>query len=479
MHIKWLEWNKESFQKAKKENKPILLDIMAVWCYWCKRLDKDTYENKDVISFVNNNFIPIRVDTDKRPDINSRYNWGGWPTTAVLNKKGEIINGVMYLPYYEMLNFLEQSLNSFKKDDHIEKEFLEEKFTNKNIKLIKENIYNIIKNYYDPYFGGFGNDNKFPNHNILNLLLSTFEIDSSKEMLIKTLKDMAEGEIFDKEEGGFYRYSTQQDWSSPHYEKLLDDNSRLLNVYLEVYNLTKIEKFKDISIKTIGFIINNFLNKKQGFFYASQDADEEYSKLKLNQRINSKKPYVDKTLFLDFNCYTIISFLTAHKILDKEEYKKIAIKTLEFLINNLVNKNGVLHYFDNKSNPPYLLKNSFLLINALMETKDKNYINLAEKLTKSTISNFLNKKENTFFDIKDSEDSFGYLKIKRTDIDDNSLAITVLLKIFNITKNKYYFDFAEKALLGIKNKINSNSISSVYFAQAIINYEKIKQLNGI
>ena len=465
--IKWLDWSKNSFQKSKKENKPIILDIMAVWCYWCKRLEQDTYEKEQVINFVNKNFIPIRVDTDKRPDINNRYNLGGWPTTAVLNLKGELISGAMYLPPSQMIDFLEDALSRFNKNITVEKEIINEKtFENNSLEELKNKILNSIKSLYDSRFGGFGYDQKFPHHNVIEFLLTTCEKDKeSKEILIKTLTSMADGDIFDKEESGFFRYSTQQDWSQPHYEKLLDDNARLLKTYSIAYKLTNINKFKETALKLISFISNNFL-AKQGFFYASQDADEEYYGLSLSERRKIKPPHIDKTLFTDFNCYAINSFFTASEILKDKELEKKALKCLNFLIKNLLKSKGINNLYDKKSDNLFLLKNQLLFISSLLESNKKEYIKLAESLIKKVISNF-GTKEKTFYDILDSKNNFGYLKIRKIDLEENSLAIKVLLKLFEKTKNKKYYEFANKTIKSIKLRVNPGSIFSASFAEII------------
>ncbi len=114
--IEWMEWEKESFKKAKRDNKPILLDIFGVWCHWCHVADKTTYADKDVIKIVNENFIPVKVDTDKRPDINQRYNQGGWPTTAFLTSKGRLIGGGTYFQPQEFKLLLFRVSEFYKKN---------------------------------------------------------------------------------------------------------------------------------------------------------------------------------------------------------------------------------------------------------------------------------------------------------------------------------------------------------------------------
>ena len=115
MSINWQEWSSKAFAQAKKEKKPVLLAISAVWCHWCHTMDKETYAHPAIIKEINTSFIPVRVDTDLRPDINERYNLGGWPTTAVLRADGTLVTGVLYLPPDQLISFLAQAKEQAKK----------------------------------------------------------------------------------------------------------------------------------------------------------------------------------------------------------------------------------------------------------------------------------------------------------------------------------------------------------------------------
>ncbi len=105
--INWREFSKEAFQEAKEKDIPVLLSLSASWCHWCHVMDKTSYSDEGIVDFINNNFIPVRVDSDKRPDINDRYNMGGWPTTAFLTPEGNLMTGGTYIPPEEMKNILE------------------------------------------------------------------------------------------------------------------------------------------------------------------------------------------------------------------------------------------------------------------------------------------------------------------------------------------------------------------------------------
>src|SRR3990172_3102857 len=205
--MNWFDWGKEAFLKAKKEEKPSLLGISAKWCHWCHTMDRLTYSNATVLEFINKNFVPVCVDTDERPDINDRYNVGGWPTTAVLAHDGEIVSAATYIPPEHMVKFLEDAIDRFKK--YKPKKSGKEKPL-KPLPFDQEYFWKMIKSFYDPINGGFGLEPKFPHHEILGYLvwriMKLKDKDASK-MLDFTLSKMLKGEIFDSA-GGFFRYAT-------------------------------------------------------------------------------------------------------------------------------------------------------------------------------------------------------------------------------------------------------------------------------
>ena len=164
--IKWLSWSKESFEKAAREKNPILLDIHGVWCHWCHIIDQRTYSDPDVIKIVNDKFVPIRVDTDKRPDVNKRYNQGGWPSTVFLAPNGQIITGTTYIPADTLKDIMLKVIDAFKeiKTADIKLENKRLKIDNNaelNEKIIEKIMENMLDNF-DFDYGGFGVQPKFP-----------------------------------------------------------------------------------------------------------------------------------------------------------------------------------------------------------------------------------------------------------------------------------------------------------------------------
>jgi uncharacterized protein YyaL (SSP411 family) len=300
--IHWHEWGEEAFATAQRENKPILLDIGAVWCHWCHVMDRESYDNPEIAEIVNQRFIPVKVDRDERPDIDSRYQvavssisgQGGWPLTAFLTPDGKPFYGGTYFPpddHYGRPSFKRVLLsiaNAYheKNDDVIEQAKLvegaishAESFAGKSGDFSPAVIDAIIKSalkMFDPQNGGFGSAPKFPHPAALDLLIDQY-VRSGDEQLrnvfVSTLEKMARGGVYDQLAGGFHRYSVDERWVVPHFEKMCYDNSELLKNYVHAYQATGSDFFADVARDIIRWMDEWLSDREHGGFYASQDAD--------------------------------------------------------------------------------------------------------------------------------------------------------------------------------------------------------------
>jgi len=233
-NIKWVDWDDEAFRRAKEENKPILLDISAVWCHWCHRLDSDTYSVPDIAEYIDAHFIPIRVDTDKRPDINRRYNMGGWPTTAFLTHEGRVIGGGTYIPPDQMRQVLRDIRSFWDRSQggaapQVDMPSPESIPIGLLSPTIIDEILGEVANNFDLIYGGFGSQPKFPNTEAQELALLKYHYSGNREFLRivgVTLQNAGKSGTYDREMGGFFRYSTSRDWSIPHFEKMSEDNAK-------------------------------------------------------------------------------------------------------------------------------------------------------------------------------------------------------------------------------------------------------------
>ncbi len=300
--IQWHEWGEEAFAIAQRENKPMLLDIGAVWCHWCHVMDRESYDNPEIAEIVNQHFIAVKVDRDERPDIDSRYQvavssisgQGGWPLTAFLTPDGKPFYGGTYFPpddHYGRPSFKRVLLsisNAYreKNDDVVEQAKLvegaishAESFAGKSAEFSPTVIDAIVKSalrMFDPQNGGFGSAPKFPHSAGLDLLIDQYVRTGDERLrsvFVTTLEKMALGGVYDQLAGGFHRYSVDERWIVPHFEKMCYDNSELLKNYVHAYQATGSEFFASVARDIIRWMDEWLSDREHGGFYASQDAD--------------------------------------------------------------------------------------------------------------------------------------------------------------------------------------------------------------
>src|SRR5713226_5554823 len=374
--IQWLEWGKESFDKARTSGKPILLDITGSWCHWCHVMDNTSYSDQAVIDLVNKSFIPVRVDTDKRPDVNRRYNMGGWPTTAFLDNEGRIITGGTYIPPQQLREVLRSVLdfygtNKSRIGSKLQPTRIPQAKNEALSDSITKDIATSIAVNFDIDYGGFGMEPKFPHTDALDLAMSRYRYHGEKEMLTvvnKTLEKMGRGGMYDQVEGGFFRYSTTRDWSIPHFEKMAEDNAKLLGVYLRAFRLTGNGSFKEVAEGIVGYVQAKLSDQENGGFYGSQDADEEYYKLDRQGRANAKAPSVDATFYTNYNAQFVSSYLLASVALERRDLASFGLKTLDRIMEKTQKDVGVPHYWGTEASElKGLLADHASLLHALLD----------------------------------------------------------------------------------------------------------------
>ncbi len=398
--IQWRNWGQDAFDEAKRKNKLILLSLSAVWCHWCHVMDETTYSDPGVIGFINENFIPVRVDADLRPDIDSLYNQGGWPSTAILTPEGEVISGGNYFPPEEMLGRLKRASALMRSDPAAiegrieELKTLEElrasrqeAFTGLPDKSTLDDILKQVKSSFDEKNGGFGRGQKFPSPDTIDFLLSIYAWQKDREALrivSTTLDRMAQGELFDKTEGGFFRYATKPDWSEPHYEKMLDINAGMIWNYANAALATGKKEYLRIVDETVGYVQANLYDAITGAFYGSQDADEDYYRSKNRSKLTA--PTVDKTVYTDSSSLMVSALVSAYDATGRNAYLALAIKSGDFVLKNLsAGGNGVFHDLrDRKHGLKGMLSDNALFGSALLDlynaTGEKKYLQRAKQI---------------------------------------------------------------------------------------------------
>ena len=300
--VRWHAWGEAAFSRAQAEDKPILLDIGAVWCHWCHVMDRESYEDAEIAALINEYFVAVKVDRDERPDVDARYQaavsaisgQGGWPLTAFLTPDGRPYFGGTYIPRDDrygrpgmgrVLLAMAQVWRE-RRDEALETAGSvmaaiehNESFSGRSGELtlaLVDKIAGSIVGQFDPRNGGFGSQPKFPHPAALDLLLEVAVNrgnDRAREAFTTTLEKMARGGVYDQLAGGFHRYSVDERWVVPHFEKMIYDNTELLRNYVHGYQSFVREDFLLIAKEIVAWLDATMTDRERGGFYGSQDAD--------------------------------------------------------------------------------------------------------------------------------------------------------------------------------------------------------------
>ena len=414
--VHWRTWSQATLEEARIKNRLIVLSLSAVWCHWCHVMDETTYSDETVINYINENFIPIRVDADMRPDIDTLYNQGGWPSTAILTPQGEVMSGGNYIPPEEMLGRLKRAFALFTKDSGTIQERIEELKAMKELrstaagevagapdKSVIANIVQTLKSSFDREHGGFGQGQKFPSPDSIDFLLAQYSRnhDADIERIVTlTLDRMSQSEIFDKVEGGFFRYATKPDWSEPHYEKMLDVNAGMIRNYANASLALGKKRYVKVLRETIGYVQANLYDAASGAFFGSQDAEESYYKKK--NRTRGKEPFVDRTVYADSSSLMISALIVSHDATKDKQYLDMTIKSADFLLAKLyTTSDGMFHFFrDGTPQLKGLLSDNTLAGSALLdlynETGDIRYLKPAQEIGELIINRFYDASKRRF-----------------------------------------------------------------------------------
>lgn len=462
--INWYGWGNEAFEKAKNEDKPIFLSIGYSTCHWCHVMAHESFEDTEVAKIINDNFIAIKVDREERPDIDSVYmtvcqaltNHGGWPLTIIMTPDQKPFFAGTYFPKNSRYNMpgltdILYSIITHWKDNRSKLISTSESILSEldkyyegesnNVKLTYktlENGYNQLSRDFDKKHGGFGASPKFPTpHKIMFLLryYKTHNDIKALEMAEKTLEFMYKGGLFDHIGFGFSRYSTDNKWLVPHFEKMLYDNALLIIAYLEGYETTKNEVYKNVAVKALEYVFRE-LRSENGGFYCAEDADSEgeegkyyvfnpletlevlgeedgtyfneyfditengnfegknipnliknsdfeednvrvrdLSEKVLEYRSKRMKLHKDDKILTSWNGLMIAALGKAYKVLEDERYFEYAKKAVNFIFDNLIDENKRLlaRYRDRESRHKAYLDDYAFLCFGLIELYESSF----------------------------------------------------------------------------------------------------------
>ena len=477
--IDWRPWGRAAFDRAQADDKPVLLSIAAPWCYWCHVMDETTYSDPEVQALIARSFVAVRADNDHRPDLNARYNVGGWPTTAFLTPHGGLIGGATYLPPDQFLAMLAELAAAYRADKprlYAQSRDLWQRRREQARRVaagaeiesaLTDRVSRIVAGAYDVANGGFGSEPKFPNPAIARFILHQYRVTGEPfyaAILHKTLDAMADSAMFDAVDGGFFRYSAAADWSQPQREKLLEDNVQLSRLYLDAAIILDHPRYREVAGKTIAFLLNRLHDAPRQGFRGSQGAHSDYFALDAESRAalsaapansgNAGPPPTDPSCYAGPGALTAAALLDAAWKLGRPELASIGLDVLE-RIDQLAQSGNFSHVYPDDVMPddnaaPAFLSDWTGLLAGLMQahaaTAAPRYLARAVAVAAEMVARFFDETGGGFFDIEADADAVGHLQVREKPMPENMLAVQSLLRLHHATRNDDYRQICEAAL---------------------------------
>jgi uncharacterized protein len=405
--VAWLPWSAGAFARARTERKPVLLCIATAWSESCRDMDRTSYADPAIAVLINDAFIPVRVDADRRPDVSERYSLGGWPTTAFLTPDGEVLGGGTYVARSRMPRVLDDVRAAFERGAPAPRAASPAGAvacpagSPPDADVMCERVLAA----YDDQHGGFGAAGKFPHTAPLHLAMARYRrsADARLETIVTTTLDaMGWGALYDEADGGFFRYAATRDWRQPHREKTLEVNAQLLRAYAEAADVFAIARFGERAADVVRYVQGFLADPLDGGWYGSQRAGDG----------------VDTTLYADANAITASAMLRASALFDDASLRDVAIASLERVLLACYRPgHGVAHYFDGAPHVRGLLGDQITMAAAQLDAFDATgnvvYEMMAEELAHYAVREMWDTEGGGFFDRATAEDSeVGLMRVR-------------------------------------------------------------------
>jgi len=550
--VNWYPWGEEALEKAKRENKLLIISIGYAACHWCHVMEEESFENETVAKFMNDNFVAIKVDREERPDIDRIYmdavqlltGRGGWPLNAIALPDGRPIYGGTYFPRENWLSTLSRILN-YVKENPEKAEEQADALTNgvRKTEIITLNeqepsfsindlnsVFSVWQKGIDMVNGGQKGAPKFPMPSGFQFLLHYNYLtgnDLAYDSIENSLTKMAEGGIYDQIGGAFARYSVDDIWKVPHFEKMLYDNAQLVSLYSTAYQQSKNPLYKTIVMETLTFV-NRELTSPDGLFYSSLDADSDGEEGKfyiwkqseleetlghraadlieyynvtgagnwedgknilyvtgseqkpdnldqmkselLKARSKRIRPALDDKVLTAWNALMIKAYADSYRVFDIDEYLEKAENAAYFILENVKTEEGRLNrtFKDGKSSINGFLDDYAFTIEAFITlyeaTFDESWLLSAEDLLSYTLEHFYNSENGMFYYTSDLDPE---LIARKMEVVDNVIYSSNSQMARNLYKLGHYFynnDYLSKSETMLNNVKNSALNGSLYFA---------------
>lgn len=497
--IEWLEWGTTAFARAAREDKPILLSLVAPWCEQCAAMEQATYARTEVVRLVDALFVPVRVNTDRRPDINERYNLGGWPTTAFLTPAGEIFGGGTFIDADRMPAVLTRVADAFVRR---RAEIEAARTTTRDVGLHTSGgralgagaaqqttgeapralttdpvdwVSTRILESFDAEYGGFGDGAKFPHTSALMLALERFcHTGDSRYARVVTVSLAGVGRLHDDLEGGFFRYASERDWSRPHTEKVLSENALLIRLHLDAGAVLQRGDYVERAGRALRWVHDRLAHPQEGGFSGSQAADAGYYSLDSpDKRALRAPPPVDPAQYTDSNAEMISTYLRAADVMREEQLRSFALRSLDQTVLNAYQPGGgMAHVSAPEADVWGLLADQVMLVDALLRahaaTGQLPYSMLAAELMEYALRTMWDEVHGTFRDrASDGQDDSVLLRKSLSPFVLNCDAARILTRLSTTTGRSSYREKAERTLASLGDLYRDDPLLGASYALAL------------
>lgn len=476
--IRWFEWEDDAFQKARQEDKPVMLFLSAFWCRYCQRMDEGALSDRENRALLNAYFIALRAEDAMRPDIDARYNLNGWPTVAFFTPAGQLLAASNFLPTEEFKNLLLNVYLAYQ-DKNTESpaaqpaqtgEALPNHFAKETQQEILSAITQSIMALTDPVNGGYGRGQKFVQAPVNDFLLCRYEATRNPAYLDHvrlTLDRMREGQIHDVEEGGYFRTTTGADWLQPHREKLLIEQAGLLSNVLRVFRLTGRHEYAGMAEEIVAYLNDKLFDPKTGAFFGCEDfLRRETAEAAADGNLFS---VIDECIYTDANAVAAVAYLEFAAVLGRADCRERALNLLDFLWSHCRNvEEGMYHYHDGAPRLAGLLLDQALIGIAMLDaysmSAEAKYLERAQ-INAECILQRLRNPDGGFYDRKARE--LGFLKFPLTDLDQNGAAAIFFLRLAGAAGEPLYRESALWALRAAGGDVAPLGIHAARFGRAL------------
>ncbi|MFQ5762457.1 MAG: DUF255 domain-containing protein [Candidatus Bathyarchaeia archaeon] len=485
----WLDWSDEAFQSAQRGDKPILLIVTASWSNACRRFSETVLTDALVVDVIREEYVPIRVDSDRRPDVADRYNFGGYPTVAVLTPKGEILAGGTYLETQRLHSLLQEATLRYKRDkDTITKRVTQaQKLLDESAKqvaalqgeLSEEMVWNVAQTLlgsFDMQYGGFGRGAKFPQPEALELSLLLYNETKRQGYLLvasKTLDAMMQSPLHDTVEGGFHGYSENREWTAPSYEKMLDVNLGVFKSASRLFQILGEAKYRDIAQNILSFMDQTLFDKKMTLYRGSQFGDVEYFQMRSGPRPTGRKPPLDPAAYAHWNFMAASAFAEASHIFNDSTLLDKAVRLVNALRSRMFKPDeGFCHFYvEGECETAGLLMDQAYALEAYVTlshvTQEPTYLQNALEIVDIITQGFLDNETGALLDRRADPNAEGYLQRREKSLIENAVVARCLDQLSYLSGNRELHDVAGRLLKAFAVVYPRHDLVSAEYAHSV------------